>query len=263
VDVILSAASAIRIPAYQTLLPVSSGVSRVNTIESAFTPLGFSTYHALQVQANKRLSRGLSFLWNYTFSKSIDNVRSAFGDTWGGNSGRPFNYYDLSLDKSISDADRANIFKIAAQYEVPFGKGHRFGASAPAPLEWALGGWTIQYIGNYESGLPLGITGSGTPNSNFATTRGFELNPNGLPLSVVWNSDQIDMTRISQPSAANKLLRHVDVCESDRDRSLPARQCLLQAFAVAHGHGSCMMTFRFRKTFARENQCAFNYAQSF
>jgi hypothetical protein len=193
----------IRIPAFQTLLPYPQVLSG-NTIQSAFTPLGFSTYHALQVQANKRFSRGLNFLWNYTFSKSIDNVRSAFGDTWGGNSGRPFNYYDLSRDKSISDADRTNVFKVAVQYEVPFGKGHRFGANGPAPMEWALGGWTIQYIGNCESGLPLGITGSATPNSNFATTRGYELNPNALPLSVVWNPDSLDMTRISQANPANK-----------------------------------------------------------
>jgi len=175
-----------------------------NEIKSAFSPLGFSTYHALQVQANKRFSSSLNFLWNYTFSKSIDNVRSAFGDSWGANSGRPVNYYDLSLDKSISDADRTHIFKVAVQYEVPFGRGHRFGANAPAVIDSALGGWAVQYIGNYQSGFPLGISGSGTPNSNFAASHGFELNPDGKPLNVVWNSGHIDMTRINQPNSANK-----------------------------------------------------------
>ena len=193
----------IQIPAYETLLPYPQMLAW-NEIKSAFTPLGFSTYHALQVQANKRFSAGFDFLSNYTFSKSIDNVRSAFGDTWGANWGRPVNYYDLSLDKSISDADRTHVFKVAVQYEIPFGRGHRFGASTSAAVDSVLGGWTLQYIGNYESGLPLGIFGSGTPNSNFATSRGFELNPNGQPLAVVWNSDHIDMTKINQANAANK-----------------------------------------------------------
>jgi len=72
--------ASIPIPAYQTLLPYPQMMTW-NEIKSAFTPLGFSTYHALQVQANRRFSSGLSFISNYTFSKSIDNVRSAFGDT--------------------------------------------------------------------------------------------------------------------------------------------------------------------------------------
>src|SRR6185503_12689824 len=135
---------------------------------------------------------------------SIDNVRSAFGDTWGQNSGRPVNYYDLSLDKSISDADRTHVFKFAVQYEVPFGRGHRFGGNAHAAIESVFGGWTVHYIGNYESGVPLGLTGSGTPNSNFATSHGFELNPTDKPLTVDWNSDRIDMTKISQPNPAHK-----------------------------------------------------------
>ena len=195
----------IRVPAYQTLLPYPQ-VLASNQIMSAFTPLGFSTYHALQVRADKRFSSGINFLSNYTFSKSLDNVRSAFGDTWGQNSGRPANYYALSLDKSISDADRTHTFKIAAQYELPVGRGRRFGQNTPAAMDMILGGWTVQYLGNYVSGLPLGITGSATPNSNFATNHGFETNPDGQPLSLDWNSAKIDMTRISQPNSANKYI---------------------------------------------------------
>ena len=170
---------------------------------SAYTPLGFSTYHALQVQLNKRFSTGLSFLWNYTFSKSISNVHSAFGDTYGANVGPSPDYYNLALAKSISDADRTHVFKIAAQYDLPFGKGRRFGANSNTAVNLALGGWTIQYIGNYSSGWPLGITGSATPNSNFPTNPGYAINPNGEPLTVGWNSSQIDMSRINQPNAAN------------------------------------------------------------
>jgi hypothetical protein len=190
------------IPAYQTLLPFPQMMAW-NEIKSAFSPLGFASYNAFQARLDKRFSAGLSFLWNYTFSKSIDNVRSAFGDTWGANAGRPLNYYGLSFAKSISDADRTHTFKIGAQYDLPFGKGQRFGAKSHTAVDLLLGGWTVQYIGNYNSGWPLGIDGSGTPNSNFATNPGVARNPNGLPLTVGWSSNQIDMSRINQPNAAN------------------------------------------------------------
>jgi hypothetical protein len=197
--------SGIWVPAYQTLLPYPQ-MMVWNQIMSAYSPLGFSTYHALQVQVNRRFSSGVGFLWNYTFSKSISNVHSAFGDTYGANAALSANYYNLSLAKSISDADRTHAFKIGAQYEVPFGRGRRFGSHSNAPLNLPLGGWTIQFVGNYTSGWPLGITGSATPNSNFATNPGYAMNPNGLPLTVGWDSAQIDMSRISQPSAANKYI---------------------------------------------------------
>ncbi len=191
------------VPAYQTLLPYPQMMAW-NEIKSAFSPLGFSTYHALQIQLNKRFSGGLNFLSNYTFSKSIDNVQSAFGDTWGMNSGRPADYYNQSLNKSISDADRTHTFKIAVQYDLPFGKGRRFGSNAAGVLDLVLGGWTVQYIGNYNSGSPLGISGSGTPNSNFATNPGFAINPDGEALTAGWDSADIDMSRINQPGEANR-----------------------------------------------------------
>lgn len=198
-------ASGTWVPAYQTLLPYPQ-IMAWNQIMSAFTPLGFSTYHALQVQVNRRFASGLGFLWNYAFSKSISNVHSAFGDTYGANAALSANYYDLAGAKSISDADRTHTFKIAVQYELPFGKGRRFGSNSRAPINFALGGWTVQYIGTYTSGWPLGITGSPTPNSNFSTNPGFAENPNGEPLTAGWNSSSIDMSRINQPSVANKYI---------------------------------------------------------
>ena len=139
--------------------------------------MGSATYHALQAQSNKRFSTGLSFLSNYTFSKAIDNVRSAFGDTWGANGGRPPNYYNLSLDKSISDSDRTHTFKIGVQYELPFGPGRRFGGTLGAASNSSSADGrssisaTTTAVGRWES------TGSGTPNSNFAVNPGVAMNP--------------------------------------------------------------------------------------
>ena len=208
------------IPAYQTLLPYPQMMAW-NEIKSAFSPLGFGSYHALQARLDKRFSSGLNFLSNYTFSKAIDNVRSAFGDTWGANGGRPTNYYSLSLAKSISDSDRTHAFKIGAQYELPFGPGRRFGGNARGGVKFLLGGWTLQYIGNYNSGWPLGITGSGTPNSNFAASPAVAMNPNGQALGVAWSANRLDMSRINQPNSTHQYINtslFVDPIATDRYR---------------------------------------------
>jgi len=63
-------------------------------------------------------------------------------------------------------------------------------------------GWTIQYIGNYKSGFPLGFSGTATPNSNFATNRALIVNPNGEPLTVPFDSSMFDMSLISSPGAS-------------------------------------------------------------
>jgi hypothetical protein len=169
------------VPAFQALLPFPH-VIYWNEIKSAFTPLGFATYHAAQLQLNKRFSRGFSLTSNYTFSKSIDNVRSAFGDTWGQNSGRPLDYYNLSTAKSISDTDRTHVIKIGATWDLPFGRNRAFGRDVNRFVDIVFGGWTIQFIGNYQSGWPLGIGGVGTAAGNFATNTAIANNPNGEDL---------------------------------------------------------------------------------
>jgi hypothetical protein len=189
------------VPVWQTLLPYPQIISWSN-IYSAFSPLGFGTYHSLQLQLNKRYSQGLQFLSNYTWSKTIDNLNSAFGDTWGQNSGRPMDYYNLALDKSVSSSDRTHWIKIGASYDLPVGRGRQFGGSMNKAVNFAVGGWTLQYLGNYSSGEPIGFGGTGTAAGNFQTQRAMLVNPDGKPLKVDWNSSAFDMSRISTAGTA-------------------------------------------------------------
>ncbi len=158
-------------------------------------PEGFSTYHSMQLSLNKRYSNGLTWLANYTFSKNIGNLNTAF-NTWE-NAGRPMDFYNLSLEKSVSPYDRTHVVKASASYELPFGRGKRFGADMPKALNLLVGGWTIQYIGNYASGAPLHFPGTGTPNSNFATNRAVIENPGGASLYHGFDGRRFDMSSIS------------------------------------------------------------------
>src|SRR5262249_21705795 len=109
-------------------------------------PLGFSTYHALQIVVNRRYTSGLSLYWNYAFSKTIHNMESALR---GDNSARPLDTYNLRLEKSLSDNDLRHTIKAAVTYELPFGRGRALFNQMNGALEAILGGWTVTAIGNY------------------------------------------------------------------------------------------------------------------
>lgn len=194
------------IPLWQTLTPYPT-VVYWSDLYSWNTPLGFSNYQALQLQLNKRLSYGLQFLANYTFSKNLGNISSAFGDTWGMNWGRPQDYNNLKLEKSVLEFDQTHVVKIGASYDLPLGRQRTFGTNMSRALDAIAGGWTVQYIGNYTSGFPVGFGATGTPNSNFATNRPFINNPSGASLvNPAWNSSSFDMTDISNARADKRYI---------------------------------------------------------
>ena len=185
------------LPMWQTLTPYPT-VIYWSDLYSWNSPLGFSDYQAFEIQLNKRLTKGLQFLSNYTFSKNIGNISSAFGDTWGMNYGRPMDYYNLSLDKSVLEFDQTHVVKIGASYELPVGRNRPFGSKMSRALDFVIGGWTLQYIGNYMSGMPIGFGATGTPNSNFATNRPIINNPGGGSLlNSSFTTANFDMTDIS------------------------------------------------------------------
>ena len=103
-----------------------------------------SSYHSLQVSAEKRYSHGYTLALAYTFSKSIDN-RSAFSvDAVSG--ANPFNY--LAGERGLSDFDQRNILAINGVWELPFLTNNRW-------LTTAFGGWQLAGTTRYGSGLPF------------------------------------------------------------------------------------------------------------
>jgi hypothetical protein len=107
-----------------------------------------STYHSLQVRFSKRYSRGLQFEGSYVWSKVIDNG-SSHQDS-----------YNILADRAVTSYDIPHRFVVGYIYELPFGRGRRFGANAPAAVNWILGGWQANGITTVQSGSPLAISAS-------------------------------------------------------------------------------------------------------
>lgn len=116
-----------------------------------------SNYNSLQAQFNRRLSRGLSFGFNYTWSHFLDSQDSS---GWGGRAGpQPRQYADPANNYSNSNFDIRNSFKGLIVYELPFGRGRMF-MNHNFILDELLGGYQVSSTMQFHSGNPYTIVAS-------------------------------------------------------------------------------------------------------
>lgn len=138
---------------------------------------GDSYYHGLIISARRRFEQGLTFNLSYTYSKSIDDLSiDPTGAATGGNlsttnSTTPTDIRNFRLDRSVSDFDNRHVLVGSMYYELPLGRGKKFGDTAPGWLNQIIGGWSLTQIFNYQSGEPFTIyAGSFTTNSQHTST---------------------------------------------------------------------------------------------
>jgi hypothetical protein len=141
--------------------------------------IGASTYHALLLSLDRRLTNGLSFQSRYTWSHSIND-----GSVGGGESNGPENVNCLRCDKGPSVFDIRHNFTTNAVYELPFGPGKHF-LNQGGVLGKVVGGWSLSSIGLWHTGHPLTVTMNiapeQLPDGNDQTTQRPDLVP-GVPL---------------------------------------------------------------------------------
>lgn len=143
--------------------PQYSGVS-----DTWGTNVGNFAYHALQVTVNRRMSHGLTFNANYTYSKNIGDdgsFRSGFNIPAGAISGTGSAQHQDRMDRSwtvISIPNKINVFGV---YQLPFGKGH-IGNDSRA-VRWLAGGWQFSGIYTLSQGTPATVTWSGCSSTTY------------------------------------------------------------------------------------------------
>jgi len=117
------------LPANFFVLNPDAGQANITQSES------FSKYHSLQTELRRRLSRGLAVTLNYTYSRRWGS--SFLGQRYG-----------RTLLRSTGNP---HAFKTTWNYEVPVGRARRFGANLPTWLDAALGGWSFDGTGRWQS----------------------------------------------------------------------------------------------------------------
>ncbi|HEY4422633.1 MAG TPA: carboxypeptidase regulatory-like domain-containing protein [Pyrinomonadaceae bacterium] len=124
-------------------------------------------YHALVLQANRRLTHGLQFQSSYTLSRSQDNGGSQSSATFTPGFSALFDPFDAPADSGLSPFDRRHKFVASVVYNTNF---TGFSDTAKA----ILNGWTIAPIVNMYSGFRFtAVTNAFTPPAAVATAGTF------------------------------------------------------------------------------------------
>jgi len=119
---------------------------------------GNANYQSLQAVLQQRFSHGLTFLFNYTFSKALDNIPYASNNSFA----QPGQSYVLPvytpgyklLDTGRSDFDRRHNVSASYLWTLPSLR------TGPGFLHALVNGWKMSGIVQVSSGLPLTITSS-------------------------------------------------------------------------------------------------------
>jgi hypothetical protein len=106
-----------------------------------------SSYNALIVRLERRMSGGLSFVAGYTLGKSIDTASGLNGTN------QPQDNYNLAAERGLSDFDVRHRFVLSSTWELPFGRGRRWVSQGVGAK--LLGDWQFSNILTLQSGQPM------------------------------------------------------------------------------------------------------------
>jgi hypothetical protein len=154
-------------PAFQTCTAPSVFFSGNPTFQSDISQIsgtasvGEMKYNALQAVFQKRYTGGLEYQVAYTYSKCMTDNSGYYG-TWGSSQGVPANayfqnLYDPRADYAPCYFDSKHILSSYAVYDIPFGRGKKFGHDVNGVVNAIAGGWTVAPIISLHTGFPLGL----------------------------------------------------------------------------------------------------------
>ena len=123
-----------------------------------------STYHSLQLNANRRFSSGWTLLSNYTWSRTLGEEEGSTQDLQ--NSYR--NGRNRHIDKRLLGFHRTHVFRNSGTWELPFGPNRKFLSKSDRALAHIVEGWQIGGIFNLFSGAPIGLSSSVTSFNQFS-----------------------------------------------------------------------------------------------
>jgi hypothetical protein len=107
---------------------------------------GSTIYHSMQSRVERRFTQGYTVLFAYTYSRFTERVSY-------------LNQTDTALEERPADADVPHRFSFSGIWELPFGRGKRFGSDMNGVVNAIAGGWTVTGIVQIQSGRPLDFTG--------------------------------------------------------------------------------------------------------
>ncbi len=146
---------------------------------------GFLVYNSLQTKLEHSFEHGIFLINSFTWSRGID-LSSADLETQNGDSAL-VNRYNPGGDRGPSGYNQPLNDTTSFIADLPFGRGRRFGGSAPGWQQQVLGGWTLTGINVETSGVPINLTYTASSSQVVSTTSAaYAIRPNltGSPAAV-------------------------------------------------------------------------------
>jgi hypothetical protein len=107
--------------------------------------LNKTRFNALQLELRRRYSNGLQFQTSYAFGHEYDTNFTTFRR-------------DLYWQRpSGNTGDIPHVWKLNLVYDMPFGRGKRFGGSSNGTMDRIIGGWQVGLVSRMQSGTPIDL----------------------------------------------------------------------------------------------------------
>ncbi len=116
--------------------------------------VGNSIYNSMQIKYEKRYSAGLNIVGSYTLAKGRDDG-SATSNGWLGNAPSVQDPNNIRGEYSASATDARHRIVLSGSYELPFGRGKKFGSNLNKVVDTIAGGWQFNAYYTFQSGLPI------------------------------------------------------------------------------------------------------------
>ena len=121
-------------------------------------PAGNNNYNGFSARVEHRTGGGLYFLNSFTWSKAMGTSEQALEYFSGYYAANPQNIRDLASERGPVSYDIEFMNVTSVVYQLPFGRGRKFGSNMNAVLDAVAGGWEINTINTATSGPPIDVS---------------------------------------------------------------------------------------------------------
>ncbi len=121
-------------------------------------PAGDNDYNGFSARLEHRFGAGLYFLNSFTWSKALGDSEQALEYYAGYYEANPQNIHNLAAERGPSSFDVKFLNVTSVVYQLPFGKGRKYGSNWNPIVDAALGGWELNSINTANTGTPIDVS---------------------------------------------------------------------------------------------------------
>lgn len=189
-------------------IPANVGLDPQFGSQLYFGNKSYSNYNGLLTSLHKKLSHGLQFDVNYTYSHSIDNSSTIANNATGSNptvgyGGFLCDAIRLTSCRANSDFDLTHSITVDGLYDLPFGRGRWLGGNAKGWVNQIIGGWQISDLTRWHTGFAFSTISEAFPVSfNADSPAVFIGTPSDIKVNVHTDPATGQVQLFANPTAA-------------------------------------------------------------